>query len=474
MDKKLIDEWQKLNNVLIGTTKGGRSNQLINFVSEGKTISVKCFGDVTAGDAIALRDDDGQWYAISKPTNSTNRQFSNNRQYRKTKIKKQEENKTGVPILFSKKVAPPDLWRLYIKYVGGRTFGFAIDCSIREQVFYAEVPQGVTPSFYLNPSLWQPFGYSDGGSIPPFNSTIPVPSENSEKVENFVIKADYPADYLKGGNGNGIVMGRYSDGLFGSAFNNLISYSLLGSFITTSTGTAWDDVPKKICNARVLEVSLTKSTPEEYNTDLGSSQSPYTPIIFTEQYFIGGDREEPLDLDIKTFGGFGLITTTEDAKIVSIPYAGLNLTIRENQRLITLRVNNDDGVSKAVSPPYTNAEDDFRKSYTQFLTDAFPPGASDGNIAVPPSGDICIDIYQTQRVNIFDNVIFTTFVPQSITRENFTTSIIANEIAPNQISQCVIGNFVASQEIEIFKLAKNNDEADLINFFWYAPIIAID
>jgi hypothetical protein len=87
VDKKLTDQWKKLNNVLIGTTKGGRNNQLINFVSEGKTISVKCFGDVAAGEAIALRDDDdGIWY-VSSQKQSIKAEFRREIEYRKTKTK---------------------------------------------------------------------------------------------------------------------------------------------------------------------------------------------------------------------------------------------------------------------------------------------------------------------------------------------------------------------------------------------------
>lgn len=88
VDKKLIDEWKKLNNVLIGTTKGGRNNQLINFTSDGRTISVKCFGDVAAGEAIALRSDDGQWWVYQAQSVQINQQFSANKQYQKTTIKR--------------------------------------------------------------------------------------------------------------------------------------------------------------------------------------------------------------------------------------------------------------------------------------------------------------------------------------------------------------------------------------------------
>ena len=91
MDKKLIDEWKKLNNVLIGTTKGGRNNQIINFTSDGRTISVKCFGDVAAGEAIALRSDDGQWYVTSSQKRSAKSEFRKEIEFRKTKVRKRQE-----------------------------------------------------------------------------------------------------------------------------------------------------------------------------------------------------------------------------------------------------------------------------------------------------------------------------------------------------------------------------------------------
>jgi hypothetical protein len=465
VDKKLTDEWKKLNNVLIGTTKGGKNNQLINFTSEGKTISVKCFGDVAAGDAIAFKSDDKQWYVYKEQPTQVNRQFLANRQYRKTKLNKQLVPQSSVPILFTKK-APPDLWRLYIRYVGGTYFDFRADCSILESVFYVEVPQGVEPTFYLYSTLWQPYGYSVSVFKPdPFDSPVPVPFENCEKVDPFVLRVNYPSDYLNGGNGNAIVLPRYSSsGIFGTAFESLISFSLLGSGVDEISGDAWDDPEQTICSARVLETRITKSSPEEYNLENQLIDLPYTPRSFTHQYFIGGDSEEPLDLEIKTFSsGIGYLSTTEEARIVSIPYAEYNTSVGENKRLVTLRIDADNVIDKVTTPPYTNAEDDFRKSLTQHLTSG----------AAPSSGNVCIDSYRDQNVNIIEDVAYGANIPQSIKTADFTATVSARKLVQNS-SICSFGELVDSKEVEVFKLTNSPAEAANITIQSFAPIIKSD
>ncbi len=88
MDKKILDEWKKLNNILIGSTKGGSNNQIINFMSDGKIVSGKCFGDVTAGDAIAFKATDEIWYIKSSTYDQNESYFRKNVEYRKCFKKK--------------------------------------------------------------------------------------------------------------------------------------------------------------------------------------------------------------------------------------------------------------------------------------------------------------------------------------------------------------------------------------------------
>lgn len=82
MDRKLIDEWKKQNNILIGKTKGGRDGQIITFESSAGKISAKCFGDLSQGSAIALRDESGQWWVYSEQK-SQNTRFTKQIEYKK-------------------------------------------------------------------------------------------------------------------------------------------------------------------------------------------------------------------------------------------------------------------------------------------------------------------------------------------------------------------------------------------------------
>lgn len=107
LDKKVIEEWKKLNKIIIGTTKGGQDGQLINFYTNEKIYSAKCFGHVPAGEAILLKDDNNNLHIYANQKNIVNSKFNKNIQYRKIK-KIKKENAIFAPMFLVYGSTPND------------------------------------------------------------------------------------------------------------------------------------------------------------------------------------------------------------------------------------------------------------------------------------------------------------------------------------------------------------------------------
>lgn len=94
MDRRLLREWQKRDRILIGRCNGGIDGQNVTFYSNNRTVPAKCFGYVPKGDAIALQDENGEWWVYASTQVSQPGKFRKQIQYRK--IEKSKQNRCEI------------------------------------------------------------------------------------------------------------------------------------------------------------------------------------------------------------------------------------------------------------------------------------------------------------------------------------------------------------------------------------------
>jgi hypothetical protein len=462
MDKKLIDQWRKLNNVLIGTTRGGRDNQVINFYCEGRVIPTKCFGDVAAGDAIALRDNNGQWYVCVEDKKDSSRQFSISRQYRKTKKNKKQEAAAACAILYSKNAEKSNIWKLTMTLKTAEGFNYNTCTGVVTRSWWYEIPLGVTPEFVIEPDRWITFTDFANENYNYFPD--PIPGFDCFSSSNFYLQYDLPTSYVGDGSASSLLIKPIEYYIPGEILNSSDSIASVNFVTFADRFGTWDDASEQICMGVIYSQTLELSSAEDYNAN---HVTPYKPS-YSQSFYVGGDRIAPLDLQTKLFkSSLAYIAKTETSVFIHLWHLSeYSWFYRSTGVGIVLKVT-DNNIEKQTSFPFELADESWRNYYFRFFVSIFG--------SIPATNNRCADnVVLSFNYNFFDDYYCVSpfdfaasgdisqdqEISFSVTKYSATTTI-CNPIAQATIDSIVYGVEEAPAAIFVYGSAAYFSDIDV-------------